>query len=349
DYQRLSLRFARTIGGQDPFRVARELMSFPRRYRSMRDSLPQTDQDRAFHLVARATEVIDYRLPFATDDEVVPLADEAIALLDEALELDPANADARRMREVAGRPSFTGLCSFLEENRIRVLRACEDAQDSDTEGLSGEDARLAADIAMRPYLRWLAMQASRTLICGRYREAARIGEQLLSLVPHDPSDVRFTLALAYAKLEDEAALDSLEKRTQALSLMRGGTRDPWMLLSRAALAHRQRRFPEGERLVRELVDGWPNAIATLTRQDELPDGVFARILVPQGSEDELILALSESVVLLQEGREVSGRGSFGAWVSRTASAIDAERGSRSGDDAPAAGADDAMPNDGGSS
>ena len=59
DYLRLGLRFARSLSGGDPFVSARASSSFARRYAFLRDSLPQSDADRAFHLVAEATDLID--------------------------------------------------------------------------------------------------------------------------------------------------------------------------------------------------------------------------------------------------------------------------------------------------
>ncbi|MBQ1839823.1 MAG: hypothetical protein II128_00615, partial [Atopobiaceae bacterium] len=47
-----------------------------------------------------------------------------------------------------------------------------------------------------------------------------------------------------------------------------------------------------------------------------PDGVFARLAVAPFSEDELILAISEGTVLLQEGRDDAGRGVLGTWIVR---------------------------------
>ena len=38
---------------------------FGQRFATDRDSLPQTDADRAFHLVSLAADAIDYQLPFA--------------------------------------------------------------------------------------------------------------------------------------------------------------------------------------------------------------------------------------------------------------------------------------------
>jgi hypothetical protein len=48
-------------------------------------------------------------------------------------------------------------------------------------------------------------------------------------------------------------------------------------------------------------------------QKELPEGVFSRLAVSPGSEDELILAISEGTVLLMDGRYP-----FGAWVEQEA-------------------------------
>ena len=52
DYQRLSLRFAEELDKGDPADAARAFASFGRRFAQDRDGLPQTDADRAFHLVA---------------------------------------------------------------------------------------------------------------------------------------------------------------------------------------------------------------------------------------------------------------------------------------------------------
>ena len=63
DYQRLSLRFAEELDKGDPADAARAFASFGRRFAQDRDGLPQTDADRAFPLVAMASDVVDRRLP----------------------------------------------------------------------------------------------------------------------------------------------------------------------------------------------------------------------------------------------------------------------------------------------
>ena len=54
DYQRLGLRFARELDGRDSASAVHAFSTFGRRFASMRDTLPQSDADRAFHLVADA-------------------------------------------------------------------------------------------------------------------------------------------------------------------------------------------------------------------------------------------------------------------------------------------------------
>ena len=66
DYQRLSLRYALELDKSGATDAARAFAAFGRRFAQNRDSLPQSDADRAFHLVALATEIIDYRLPHTT-------------------------------------------------------------------------------------------------------------------------------------------------------------------------------------------------------------------------------------------------------------------------------------------
>ena len=73
DYQRLALRFAHELDAGDPMIAARSFASFGRRFAQDRDSLPQSDSDRAFHLVTLATDLIDYQLPFASDEQATSI------------------------------------------------------------------------------------------------------------------------------------------------------------------------------------------------------------------------------------------------------------------------------------
>lgn len=312
DYQRLGLRFARDLDGSDPASAMRAFSTFGRRFASMRDTLPQSDADRAFHLVADAAVVIDYQLPFATDEQVEPLVSRAGKLIDEALSLDGFCHDAVRMRFAGTHPSFENSYDFLREGAREVLAACREQAAREAAGASVERAHLAAEIAMRPCYRWMASLAEKALICGRNRACIQLAHELLELDPADSADVRFTCALAYAKLEDEQGLDAFAAKNAQLE--RGiGAEDAWMLLSRCALAYKRRDFDGARVQLHRIIENYPHAALNLIDQKELPEGVFSRLAVGPGSEDELVLAISEAAVLLLDGRYP-----FGAWVEEEA-------------------------------
>ena len=169
---------------------------------------------------------------------------------------------------------------------------------------------------MRPWWRWFAETAECALICGHNRVAVEASETLLASDPRDLSDVRFTLAYALAKLEDGPALDRLIARYPSFRLGRAAN-DAWTLLSQAALAHKRYDLDEAAGFISRLLAAYPGGSTALVQQVEIGDGLFARIRVPAYSEDELVVALSEGIVLLQEGVERTGKGVFGAWVAST--------------------------------
>lgn len=312
DYQRLGLRFARGLDSGDPAGAMRAFATFGRRFARMRDTLPQSDADRAFHLVADAAVVIDYQLPFVIDEQVEPLVSRAGKLIDEALSLDGRCHDAVRMRFAGAHPSFENSYDFLREGARAVLAACREQAAREAADASAERAHLAAEIAMRPYYRWMASLAEKALICGRNRACIQLAHELLELDPADSADVRFTCALAYAKLEDEQGLDTFAAKNAQLE--RGiGAEDAWMLLSRCALAFKRRDFDGARVQLRRITENYPHAVLDLIDQKELPEGVFSRLAVGPGSEDELMLAISEATVLLLDGRYP-----FGAWVEEEA-------------------------------
>ncbi len=315
DYQRLSLRYMSTLDEEDDASATRRFSTFSRTFAQDRDSLPQSDADRAFHLVVLATNIIDYQLPFATEEKVPELKAQAKRQLEEAVSLDSECHDAVRMLLATNAPTvdahYQALASRVEDVRI----SCESARDKARETFEDEREELACNVAMRPYWRWLACMAELALICGRNHDAIAACEKALESDPHDMSDVRFTLALALAKLEDDKGFEDLRRRYASISPMCGPD-DAWMLLASTALAYKRCDLTSAREALRHIVDLYPHAALTLIRQGELPDGEFARIHVSPYSEDELILATSESIVLFQEGNDRTGRGVFGAWVAR---------------------------------
>lgn len=317
DYQRLGLRFAQSLDTSDAVGATRSFALFGRRFAQDRDSLPQSDSDRAFHLVAMATKLIDYELPFADDDHAKELIASGHRLLDEALGLDSRCYDAQRMKTAAQAPSFEAFLSYLRDNAEEVRAHCEEqrAQSLDTDG---ERARMGADLAMRPYLRWVSTQAEQALICGRNTECLRLCLECLELDPHDGADIRFTAALAYAKLEDDEGLETLWGRLRSQGMVRPAN-DAWTLLARLALCFKRLDRKDAGRWLDEILQRYPRAAEALIRQIELPVGIFSRISTAPYSEDELIVAISEATVLLQEGVDPMGRGTLSTWVANEAS------------------------------
>ena len=317
DYQRMGLRFARSLDSLSPSEAQRAFNSFSRRFARDRDSLPQSDSDRAFHLVSMAAKLIDYELPFADDEEGPNIIERGRSLLDEATSLDPLCFDAIRMKAAADCPSFESFLAYLNDRSEEVRRSCQEQQARALEKGDDERAALEANIALRPYLRWLSTQAEQALICGRNKQSIEFAQKAFETDLHDSADVRFTAALAYAKIEDEQGLEALAKGRHGLQFARRPN-DAWLQLARIALAHKQRDFGVAEQILDDMTHLYPHVEESLIRQIELPDGVFARLAVKPYSEDELVLAISESTVLLQEGREPNGRGVLGAWITEQA-------------------------------
>ena len=330
DYQRLGLRFAASLDGQDPQNVARSFASFGRTFARDRDSLPQTDQDRAFHLVAVAATTIDYELPFADDVRAKQLIRKGHQLLDEALQLDPTNVDAQRMKAAADIPSFEGYYDFLldgvDSAREKSFKAAGQAAEAEPHG---ERARLARELALRPYLRWLSTLASKAIICGHNRQALATCQKVFELDTQDQADARFTAAIAYAKLEDEQGLEGLRRFGRKQTGLRSHDGDDaWLQIARISIAYKRHDLSTAESRLRALLGSYPFAAEAIVSQRELPDGVFARLAVPAFSEDELILAISECTVLIQEGRDRAGRGALGSWLIQAAHRIDPAGASR---------------------
>ena len=118
------------------------------------DALVKTDRDRSFHLVAKAAELADYRVPFLTDEDQINKEDDrAEAILREAVELDPKNWDARRMLTAICANSNDEYVSYLLDNRAAVEHDIEKLVESAD---NPYDEEYAQDLGKRPYFRWLA-------------------------------------------------------------------------------------------------------------------------------------------------------------------------------------------------
>ena len=116
------------------------------------------------------------------------------------------------------------------------------------------------------------------------------------------------------KLEDEDALDNLMDQYRKLDPPRGAD-DPWILLARLAIHFKKRELVEAEHYLDLLIERYPEATLCCFVQKDLPEGEFSRLNVLPYSEDELIIAIAEATVLLQEGNDLIGRGVLGRWLA----------------------------------
>lgn len=299
------------------FAEARAYAKYERRLNRDGDMFARSDDDRAFNLVARAAELIDYRLPFAVDKEAKALIEESKQLLNEACSLDPYCFDAQRMLAASNCPSYGDYHSFLIDHAPEVKHVCEQNAQADARP-ENSWSKLARNLAMRPYLRWLASEASQALICGRYRCCVESSARLIEADHEHISDAYRTLAFALVKLEDEQALnDLIEASDKSIES------DPWLALASIAMAYKAHRLTQASEIIEVVLNTWPRAGRALSVQQELPEGVFARPGLVPLSEDELIMAVAEASVFLQEGRDSYGRGALGSWLAHEPQVVEA--------------------------
>ncbi len=314
-----NMRRERVLPLENPFYIERAMTVF----QEDTARLIRTDRDRSFHLTARAAEVIDYRAPFAaTEEEITHQEDLAQGYLAEAVNLDSSNWDARRMLAELESESNDDFLAFLIEHRPEVERDLK----TRIEGADNPyDREFVRDLAHRPHLRWLATTASRSLIAGRYRQALRIAEESLTVAPDDPAGVRHTAMLTLAKLESSAEELKRFRRRHALAYRVERPRrrhhlaerdlDPWSLIAQMSTGWRSFDLDTANRALATLLKRGSHAAEALYHQAEFPEGIFSRVSVEPGSEDELILALSEATPLLQEGLGAPEGASFSTWVA----------------------------------
>ena len=208
-----------------------------------------TPEDAAFAEVVRACETFEKTLieSDALDDEGYQMArakalDTLKKACTHALELDPDCVDARHMRTVAAAVGFPLVNMAFDE--LRSTYANSRRSLSDTKVISAD--LNWENVFARPHLRLIAALARHCITCTRYKGALAFGEELLALCPEDELGVRHTMAIAYARLEDEAGLNALDDRFNHESTA-------WSLLARAVLLFRLERYGSARRALRSLV------------------------------------------------------------------------------------------------
>ena len=288
------------------------------------DKLIACDKDRSFHLIAKAAELIDYRIPFLADEAKAEReAERAENMVRESRALDPDNWDAKRV--------LTALTAASNDEYVQYLLDNLDTLKNDTAQRMAAaeddyDREEAGDLMRRPYLRWLAALSSRLLISGRYRMALDYAKQALAFSPVDQAGVRFTALLAMAKLEctqediarfrSDNALAFQDPLPARRPLRKTTTaNDAWTLIAQMSVAYRDFDLDGAEKTLRTILRSYPRAAECLYCQTEFPDGVYSRVNIAPGSQDELILALSEATPLLQEGLGAPDNAGFATWIA----------------------------------
>jgi hypothetical protein len=263
--------------------------------------------------VADAAELIDLKLPIATEEQGQAIIAEARRLLDEALDLDEHCYDAMRMITFAEFSIYDDTLSFLEEMAPEVKAWCKEQSAIAEREVTPELAPLTREIEMGPYLRWVTTQSTLSLVCGRNKQCLHYAMEVLDEDPVDVSDARFSAALAYAKLEDENGLESLVRRQRSNPITRPPD-DPWIVIARMCIAFKQYDIETARVILNQLISRYDQSIEILFRQTEFPDGVFARLHVGPYTPDELALAVSEATVLFQESMDFDDVGVISSWI-----------------------------------
>lgn len=313
DYQRMGYRFIASLPNMSVADATRSLEDFSQRFANDRDSLPQTDEERAFHLVAVVADMVDQELPISDNERAHEIAIDAPRMLDEALSLDSDCLDAIRMRQTLAQDSYESTLTFLTARAPEVKKQCEEAHRKASEHPTLDFRLLGCDLAMRPYLRWLGQAATYALVLGHNRQTLELVGEALRTDPRDSVGALFTGALAYAKLEDEDGLETFVKASRLNGALRADD-NPWTVMARMAVAYKQCDLARASSMIDVLARDYPHALDALYRRIDLAEGVFSRLAVEPYSEDEVTVCIAESLIFLQEGIDGFVTGTMGNWV-----------------------------------
>ncbi len=316
DFRRLALAHHDPALDADPYEQTRKAMAFSQQFSWGNDALAVSDTDRAFHLGSEAAVIIDEELPFLPESEGAIAAADAQRLLEEALQLDEHCFDARRMLHAQTSPTMDDHIHFLTDRIADVERVCWERADRLSRNVSATDPLLFERVSLElaPLLRWIQSAAELNLLGGRYRKAYDLARRAIEIDRADMADSRYTAVLALAKLGDEDELEAFV-RWVAPELGDAARDDAWIRFARMALAWQNDRLDEASSHIDWILATYPHAASALTLQSELPEPMFARLACDPYSNDEIVLAVSEATVLLQESADESGRGPFGTFVA----------------------------------
>ena len=296
--ERTVLRKARELGISSE--AARHELALS--VRANPDAYVSAAPERALLLLAQALESIgesrdrddyldddQYRLAFMGRMGVLAAASE------KALEIDPESLDAKLLLAIATPQPV--------DRRVRSMAEALAEAEATTEK-PGSDEALARELGLpegysnlfcRPRLRVLAAISRWSLLAGQPRRAVKNALKLLAATKreHDPYGARFTLALAYARLEDEAGFQELDRAW--------GHRDSaWSALARMLLLFKLDRMPAARRALSGYVSVYESGAFGLANPTLVEPYLPDRPRFEPGSLDEVVLAVHEAEPIIQD-------------------------------------------------
>lgn len=281
--------------------------------------------------LARAERTDEYK-----DDDEYSLAweqrvEQFRGICQDALALFPSTMDAQRILAMSDRAADDTKLERLEllvgrsrqvlNSKLKMERL--QTQQS-SEGTYASSKLVCTDAAptcalwdnpfMRPYLRTMETLTRAYVRCCRYRIATDLGEDLLSFDPDDHTQVRNSLALAYARCEDERKLTSLLTRFN-----HQGT--PWTHLAMIVLLYKQDRMPAFRRALSGFVQLYESAAYALLRPTMPQPQVLGRADVKPGSYRQLVQAVSECEAILADCPDLLAQAAEHEKVKKSAEAF----------------------------
>lgn len=189
-------------GNQDVATLAHLLDSAPTGYK-------EGSVERSYRLGMEAAYTLDYELPQAAEEDQIPMIQEALQKLKEAIELDDGNREAERVYLAVTEPSIDVFLEWLDHTYETLKYYTDEALNS---AIAQSSEALNDDTILwmvAPYLRHLEAIVRSAWLNNQCMLAYRVTLDYLHACSQyfgrlcDPADLRRIMYLAGAKLQDE--------------------------------------------------------------------------------------------------------------------------------------------------
>ncbi|MGN0071884.1 MAG: hypothetical protein ACI361_08645 [Atopobiaceae bacterium] len=283
--KRCALTRSRKLGGLTP-------AGFEELERDVHENLSdfiETDDQRALNILRGALARYDDSVKdddLRSDDEFMAERKKRFASLiasaQQAQAEDPTCLDAALIEALARDLDPEALLDAL----LR-LEGTEEKQAGKLSDLATGTQDLWDDVYLRPRLRLRAATVRTCVDTAHYRMAATLGREALDAAPSDALGIRSSLALAYARLEDEPAFNELEAEA-------GHHGNSWWHLARVLLLFKLGRMPAARRALKGYMNLVRGGSYALLRP------VFVELCIPDrpalapNSFEEAMLAVHEA-------------------------------------------------------